>query len=274
MADKKVTIMVIKVDLGCEKCKKKIKKILCNIPQIQNQIYDEKANTVTITVVCCSPEKIKKKICCKGGDTIKGIEIKEPEKPKPAPEKPKEAPKEPEKTKPPPEKPKEAKPDKPVVVIVEPQPKEPEKTKPPQEKPKEAKSDKPVVIVEPPKEKPKEKPKDPAAPPKAPEAAAKPPESASKPPAPAPKAPEPVPCYPPQVRACCMECYGGHGGGPCWDGYGRPAPCYGGYEAYGRPVYDSWGGGYGYNYSSCRRGCYVGRCDCLSEENPSACSVM
>ncbi|KAG8647527.1 protein PYRICULARIA ORYZAE RESISTANCE 21 [Manihot esculenta] len=210
MAEKKVTVMVIKVDLGCEKCQKKIKKVLCKIPQIQNQIYDEKANTVTITVVCCSPEKIKKKICCKGGDSVKGIEIKVPEKVKPQ-----EKPKEPEK----------------------PKPKEPEK---PKEKPKE-----------PEKSKQAEKP----------------------------KALQLIPDYPPPVRACCMECYQGYGGGPCYHGYGRPLPCYESYgtpvpcyEAYGRPVYDSWVGGGGFN--GCRRGCYVGRCDCLSEGNPSACSVM
>ncbi|KAJ6992028.1 hypothetical protein NC653_015398 [Populus alba x Populus x berolinensis] len=93
MAEKKVTTMVIKVDLECEKCHKKIKK---------NQIYDKKAGTVTITVVCCSPEKIKEKIVYKGGEAVKSIEIKVPEKPKtpaapaaaaaappaPAPEKP------------------------------------------------------------------------------------------------------------------------------------------------------------------------------------------
>ncbi|CAK7323315.1 unnamed protein product [Dovyalis caffra] len=97
MATKQVTTMVIKVDLECEKCHKKIKKVLCKIPreflilsssiktlEIQNQIYDKKANTVTITVVCCSPEKIKKKICCKGGEAVKGIEIKVP-KPNPVP---------------------------------------------------------------------------------------------------------------------------------------------------------------------------------------------
>ncbi|KAF9679424.1 hypothetical protein SADUNF_Sadunf06G0013700 [Salix dunnii] len=67
MVETHVTTMVIKVvDLGCEKCRKKIKKLLCKIPQIQSQIYVEKENTVTITVVCCSPEKIKKKILCKG----------------------------------------------------------------------------------------------------------------------------------------------------------------------------------------------------------------
>ncbi|KAJ6992024.1 hypothetical protein NC653_015394 [Populus alba x Populus x berolinensis] len=67
MVETQVTTMVIKViDLGCEKCHKKIKKVLCGIPQIQNQTYDQKKNTVTITVVGCCPEKIKKKIYCKG----------------------------------------------------------------------------------------------------------------------------------------------------------------------------------------------------------------
>ncbi|XP_011010370.1 PREDICTED: uncharacterized protein LOC105115225 [Populus euphratica] len=79
MAETKVTTMVIKVvDLGCEKCHKKIKRVLCDIPQIQNQTYDKKENTVTITVVCCCPEKIKKKIYSKGGPTVKCVEIKPP----------------------------------------------------------------------------------------------------------------------------------------------------------------------------------------------------
>ncbi|KAJ6700297.1 HEAVY METAL TRANSPORT/DETOXIFICATION SUPERFAMILY PROTEIN [Salix purpurea] len=82
MVETQVTTMVIKVvDLGCEKCHKKIKKILCKIPQIQNQIYVEEKNTVTITVVCCSPEKIKKKILGKGCGFIECVEIKPPSPP-------------------------------------------------------------------------------------------------------------------------------------------------------------------------------------------------
>ncbi|CAL5344344.1 unnamed protein product [Camellia sinensis] len=84
----KVTTMVLKVDLQCSSCYKKIKKILCKFPEIRDQIYDEKKNTVTIIVVCCSPEKVRDKLCCKGGKTIKSIEIKEPPKPKPPEEKP------------------------------------------------------------------------------------------------------------------------------------------------------------------------------------------
>ncbi|PON38123.1 hypothetical protein PanWU01x14_314930, partial [Parasponia andersonii] len=50
--------------------------------EIQDQVYDEKQNTVTIKVVCCCPEKIKQKIICKAGDFIESIEIKVPEGPK------------------------------------------------------------------------------------------------------------------------------------------------------------------------------------------------
>ncbi|XP_039016382.1 anther-specific proline-rich protein APG-like [Hibiscus syriacus] len=80
MADK-VTIMVLKVDLQCCRCYKKVKKILSKFPQIRDQIYDEKAKTVTIKVVCCNPEKLRDKLCCKGGGSIKSIEIKPPPKP-------------------------------------------------------------------------------------------------------------------------------------------------------------------------------------------------
>ncbi|KAM5588927.1 hypothetical protein ABKV19_007073 [Rosa sericea] len=228
-----VTIMILKVDLQCEKCYRKVKKVLCKFPQIRDQSYDEKNNLVIIKVVCCSPEKIRDKLCWKGGDAIKSIEIKVPEKPKPPPpkeppkdqkpkepEKPKEKPKEPEKPK---EKPKE--PEKPKE-----QPKEPEK---PIEKPKEP-------------EKPKEKPKEPEKP--------------------------PVTAYPPvTVNPCCMECYGGHPGGPCQTGYGYDVPAsYIQYDGYsGRPVYDSYGGGRNYTTSYC-----VTRPDCFSEENPQACAIM
>ncbi|CAI9769284.1 unnamed protein product [Fraxinus pennsylvanica] len=64
--------------------------------EISDRVFDEKANTVTITVICCNPEKIRDKLCCKGGKIIKCIKIKEP--PKPKPEEPGK-PKEPKKTK-------------------------------------------------------------------------------------------------------------------------------------------------------------------------------
>ncbi|TXG67870.1 hypothetical protein EZV62_009145 [Acer yangbiense] len=96
---KKVTLMLLKVDLGCSKCYKKVKKILCKFPQVQDQMYDEKNNTVMIKVVSCCPEKIRDKICCKGRGTIKSIEILKPPPPKPPPPKP------PEEKPPPPPKP-------------------------------------------------------------------------------------------------------------------------------------------------------------------------
>ncbi|KAK2978534.1 hypothetical protein RJ640_010180 [Escallonia rubra] len=71
--------------------------------EIREQVYDEKNNAVTIKVACCSPEKIRDKLCYKGGKTIKSIEIVEPPKPKPL-----EKSKEPEKRKEP-KKPKETK---------------------------------------------------------------------------------------------------------------------------------------------------------------------
>ncbi|KAH9741149.1 Heavy metal transport/detoxification superfamily protein [Citrus sinensis] len=75
----KVTKMVLKVDLSCSKCRKKVKKVLCKFPQIQEQSFDEKTNTVTIKVVSCSPEEIRDKLCCKGEGVIKTIEILKPD---------------------------------------------------------------------------------------------------------------------------------------------------------------------------------------------------
>ncbi|KAI3434159.1 uncharacterized protein J3R85_006804 [Psidium guajava] len=90
----KVTRMSIKADLQCSRCYKKIKKILCEIPQIRDQKYDEKQNTVLITVVCCSPEKIRQKIICKGGKKLQSVEIlpekkqEKPQQPTPTTDKP------------------------------------------------------------------------------------------------------------------------------------------------------------------------------------------
>ncbi|XP_056172157.1 uncharacterized protein LOC115689320 isoform X2 [Syzygium oleosum] len=79
-----VTIMVIKVDLRCGRCYKKIQKILCEIP-LKDRIFNEKQNTATITVVCCSPEKVRQKICSKGKDFILGIDIIPPKQERPDP---------------------------------------------------------------------------------------------------------------------------------------------------------------------------------------------
>ncbi|XP_059624825.1 leucine-rich repeat extensin-like protein 3 isoform X2 [Cornus florida] len=259
--------MVLKVDLQCPSCYKKVKKVLCKFPQIRNQVYDEKQNTVTITVVCCSPEKIRDKLCCKGGKAIKSIEIKEPEKPKPPPaEKPKPPPTAVKPKPPPAEKPKPPPPaEKPMppppAEKPKPPPAEMPKPPPPAEKPM------PPPPAEKPKPPPAEKPKPPppAEKPKPPPPAEKP-----KPPPPAP-APVPTPCPTPgpitayPIGVCCGSCYDGRPGGPCYDGYGGrppppPPPCY---DFYGRTA--GYCDGYG-------RPC---RCDYyFCEENPSACTIM
>jgi len=116
--------MVLKVDLHCSTCYKKIKKLLCRSPQVRDQIFDEKQNQVTITVVSCCPDKIRDKLRYKGGKAIKSIDIKDPPKPKSKePEKPKtdDKPKETGKPKPDdkpkePEKPKVEEPPKPTKI--------------------------------------------------------------------------------------------------------------------------------------------------------------
>ncbi|XP_047952333.1 protein PYRICULARIA ORYZAE RESISTANCE 21-like isoform X4 [Salvia hispanica] len=237
----KVTIMVLKVDLQCPCCYKKVKKIICKFPQIRDQVYKEKENKVVITVVCCNPEKIRDKLCCKGAKVIKSIEILDP--PKPEPEKPKSN--NPEKPKPEPEKPKpnnpeNSKPDKKVTFKDPPENSEKPKPAPKQEQPKPPASPVPIPIPVP-----------------------------APTPAPAPPPPilGPGPCeYPPisPGRNCCGPCSQGYGGGPCYFGHGpppppMPQPCFDGYYAYG--CHD--------------RPCHVTRCDYyFSEENPQACSIM
>ncbi|KAL4628103.1 hypothetical protein ACB092_05G212400 [Castanea dentata] len=272
--EKKTTFMGIKVDLQCPRCRKKIKKLLCKIPQVQDQQYKEKENLVVIKVVCCSPEKIKQKIICKGGDTIKSIEIiKETEK-KPQP---------PPKEENPPEKTAEKK-------------ENPKQTAEPKENP-------------PPKEDAEPVSKPPVEPVCVPvgfgtcctecsEGRGGGPclyGLGTRP----PPTPKPVP-LPVGFGTCCTECSEGRGGGPCFYGLGRPpitpvpvpvpvpanpvgfgtcctecyegrdgGPChyghasYGGYY-YGRPIYDSYGGGYRSCYT------YVSRC----EETSPGCIIM
>ncbi|GMY36623.1 protein PYRICULARIA ORYZAE RESISTANCE 21 isoform X4 [Fagus crenata] len=222
MGEKKKTLMVLKADLQCCRCYKKVKKVLCKFPQIQDQVFKEKENLVLITVVCCCPEKLKRKIICKGGGTITCIEIKEPEKPKDEKPKPKD------------EKPKDEKPkaEKPTDQ------KQPDTIRTLTTDSDEKKAQGLVVGRPPLKKIVAEKPKPPAV---------------------------PVPAYPYGygVVVCCGSC---SQGGPCQfgHGYGRPPQ----YYEYGRPVYDSYGGGY-------RSGYQVSRCDnYFSDENPTGCRVM
>lgn len=234
----KVTFMKLKVDLECGKCCKKVKKVLAKYPQIRDQRFSEKENMVIITVVCCSPEKIRDKLCYKGGGSIKSIEILDPPKPKPAePEKKKEA----DKPKPEPEKKKDA-----------------EKPKSDAPKQEAGKKDGEKPKAEAPKkeaEKPKEKPAPQAEMPKAKPA-----------PAPLPVQPHIAPpmAVPVGMLYAPAPCYEGRPIGPFFE-YGGPMNYYDGYNA--RPVYDSYGGG---------RPCYVNnRCDqYFSDENPSGCAIM
>ncbi|KAF7847220.1 hypothetical protein BT93_L3181 [Corymbia citriodora subsp. variegata] len=77
--------MEVKVDLQCHRCHKKIKKILCGIPQVQDQTYDQAKNTVTITVAGGSPEYVRQKILSKGRCFVQAVDIL-PEEKKPGKE--------------------------------------------------------------------------------------------------------------------------------------------------------------------------------------------
>lgn len=248
--------MVLKVDLQCPCCYKKAKKVLCKMPQVRDQVYDEKANTVTIIVVCCSPEKIRDKLCYKGGKAIKSIEIKEPAKTK-APEKPKEPekgktvtfekPKEPEKPK---DKTKE--PEKPKDKA-----KEPEKPKDKAKDTEKPKQEKPTIIDKP-KQKEPEKPKD----------------GHTAAMVAMPWVSEPVMMMPvqgyPQAAAhgcSCGQCY--YTGGPCYQYYGTPVP-----QA-PTPYYGNYSSGYGPGPgpSGYGKGPYVNG-EYFSEENATGCTIM
>ena len=194
---------------------------------------------MTIKVVCCSPDKIRDKLICKGGKTIKSIEIIVPEKIKPPPEK----------TKPPPEKPKPP-PEKltppPAPAPPAPGP-EDSRTQPATPKPPY-----PTTVVGYPPFWPVELPRPPPPPPPT----GPPPEK------PTPQPATPKPPYPDL----------GHGG-PCHHGYGipyqRPSSC----DGYVRlvPSYDEPYGGWPSGCRCNRR--YGCRCEYFTEENP-ACTIM
>ncbi|CAD5328111.1 unnamed protein product [Arabidopsis thaliana] len=82
--------------------------------------------------------------------------------------------------------------------------------------------------------------------------------------------PQAIPMMPQgQPAMCCGPYYDGYGG-PAFNGYGMPPQPY---ECYGRPVYESWGGGCPPPPPAYRQ-CHVTRCDYFSEENPQSCSIM
>ena len=195
-------------------------------------MYNEKENYVVIKVVCCSPEKIKQKIKCKCGQTIKRIEEIKPPGNKPPDKKPDEP-----QTKPPEKKPPVQKPERPTCCTecregrgggpchYGPGTRSGWGAMPVPVRPTcctechEGRGGGPCLYG------PGTRPWPPLTPK----------------PCPAP-APVIVPVYPSRFRTCCTECSEGRDGGPCHYGQGRPPPCYDGYY-YGRPIYDSYGGG-------------------------------
>ncbi|KAI4343199.1 hypothetical protein MLD38_027730 [Melastoma candidum] len=253
MADKVVTA-VMKVDLQCPRCYRKIKKVLCKFPEVRSQMYDEKQNKVMFTVVTCCPDVILKRIASKGGRSVEGIEIlpekkKEPEKKDAGGDK---------------DKPKDAAGG---------------------EKKKDAGGDKPKDAAggEKKKDAGGDKPKDAAGGEKKKDAGGDKPKQA-----PAEKKPEaqvhkdvfgptsgfPT-IYPSGMFYNNQPYYPGHGGMvpmpmPTYPSYGggmvpMPMPTY---PSYGVPAYEGYVGNWGGGYSN------TGRFDYFSEENPEACSIM
>ncbi|KAL6856286.1 hypothetical protein ACP4OV_019088 [Aristida adscensionis] len=81
MADK-ISTIVLKVDLECERCYKKIRRVLCKIQDkldIKTISFDEKGNAVTISGPF-DAEKVCKKLCCEAGRVIKEMNVKGKEK--------------------------------------------------------------------------------------------------------------------------------------------------------------------------------------------------
>lgn len=151
MAEKgeKVYTLIIESNLECEKCYRKIQKVLCKLQEkerIRTINFDTKNNTVTISGPF-DPVKLSRKLRCKAGAAIKDIKKPEPKKepePKEEEKKPEPEPKKPE--------PKEEK--KPVDDCCKCCKKADEK-KPAEEKKKPADEKKPAEEKPKPKEEPK-----------------------------------------------------------------------------------------------------------------------
>ncbi|WVZ66656.1 hypothetical protein U9M48_015846 [Paspalum notatum var. saurae] len=77
MADK-ISTIVIKVDLECDRCYKKMRRVLCKIQDklnIKTISFDEKSNAVTISGPF-DPDKVCRKLCCEAGRIIKEMDVK------------------------------------------------------------------------------------------------------------------------------------------------------------------------------------------------------
>ncbi|XP_065033454.1 uncharacterized protein LOC135665718 [Musa acuminata AAA Group] len=82
-----IVTVIIKVDLQCCTCSRKIKKALCELQKwfnIQSIVFDEKKNTVTVSGPF-NPDCFIKELLCLACKVIKGVHIKEPAKPPPPP---------------------------------------------------------------------------------------------------------------------------------------------------------------------------------------------
>ncbi|THU75021.1 hypothetical protein C4D60_Mb04t39530 [Musa balbisiana] len=93
----RIATVIIKVDLDCCLCSKKIKKALCKLQKqykIRSIAFDEKDDTVTVSGPF-NPDCFIKKLCCLASKVIKDIQIKPddpPPEPEPAPPPPEPAP--------------------------------------------------------------------------------------------------------------------------------------------------------------------------------------
>ncbi|XP_042412192.1 sulfated surface glycoprotein 185-like [Zingiber officinale] len=101
----KIATVIIKVDLECCCCSKKIKSTLCKLQKrfkVNSIVFDDKKGTVTVSGAF-NPDCFIKKLCCMARKVIKDIQIKKPDPPPPPPPpEPKPAPPPPEPTPPPP----------------------------------------------------------------------------------------------------------------------------------------------------------------------------
>ncbi|KAI4969086.1 hypothetical protein ZWY2020_046416 [Hordeum vulgare] len=76
----KISTLILKVDLGCCPCYKKIRKILCKLQDeesIRSISYDDGKHTIAVAGPF-DPHKLSCKIRCKGGKVIKSIHIPPP----------------------------------------------------------------------------------------------------------------------------------------------------------------------------------------------------
>ncbi|KAK3127650.1 hypothetical protein QOZ80_7AG0576450 [Eleusine coracana subsp. coracana] len=75
--DNKISTIVLKVDLECQRCYKKIRRTLCKIQDkmnIKTISFDEKSNSVTISGPF-DADKVCQKLCCHAGRVIKEMNV-------------------------------------------------------------------------------------------------------------------------------------------------------------------------------------------------------